>query len=177
MNRSRRDFALTLRCTLHPLRGWTDEESKSEKHGPRTPRSVHAANFPNVIPPAYGILVARVGANKSGRITFQRRSGGVRYLDVSTTFLIVMHPRRETRVMHFIARFNSSVRLFNQTSLPLALVLNVGGCDPFQAAARANGREGEPGENHFARRIRPRALSALGTPAHRATARVAGTLR
>jgi len=54
-----------------------------------------------------------------------------------------MHPRRETRVMHFIARFNSSVRLFNQTSLPLALVLNVGGCDPFQAAARANGREGE----------------------------------
>lgn len=46
-----------------------------------------------------------------------------------------MHPRRETQVMHFIARFNSSVRLFNQTSLP-ALVLNVGGCDPFRAERR-----------------------------------------
>jgi len=66
----------------------------------------------------------------------------------------------ETQVMHFIARFNSSVRLFNQTSLP-TLLLNVGGCDPFRrnAVARGNGNE-----NHFVRRIRTFVLSALCTP-------------
>jgi len=69
----------------------------------------------------------------------------------------------ETQVMHFIARFNSSVRLFNQTSLP-ALLLNVGGCDPFRRSAVARGSEDE---NHFVRRIRTFVLSALCTPARR----------
>lgn len=76
---------------------------------------------------------------------------------VSTTFLIVMHPRRETQVMHFIARFNSSVRLFNQTFLR-ALVLNVGGCDPFRATPAARRERTGGDENHFVRRIRPRAI-------------------
>lgn len=76
--------------------------------------------FTSVISSTYGDshFVPR-GANKSatGRIAFQRKSE-CPISRVSTTFLIVMHPRRETQVMHFIARFNSSVRLFNQTSLP-----------------------------------------------------------
>lgn len=71
------------------------------------------------------------GANKIESGELHSKGASVRVSRVSTTFLIVMHPRRETQVMHFIARFNSSVRLFNQTSLP-ALVLNVGGCDPFR---------------------------------------------
>lgn len=75
------------------------------------------------------------GTNKIESGKLHSKGASVPVSRISTTFLIVMHPRRETQVMHFIARFNSSVRLFNQTSLP-ALVLNVGGCDPFQAARR-----------------------------------------
>lgn len=93
-------------------------------------------NLARVMSPTYGDAHFVVdGANKIESGELHSKGVSVRVSRVSTTFLIVMHPRRETQVMHFIARFNSSVRLFNQTSLP-ALMLNVGGCDPFLAERR-----------------------------------------
>jgi len=94
------------------------------------------------------------GANKTfsreNHIPKKRVSGISCFHDVSHCDA---PPSTETQVMHFIARFNSSVRLFNQTSLPV-LMLNIEGCDPFRAA-RCGCERGSGDENHFVRRIRP----------------------
>lgn len=80
----------------------------------------------------YPIRRANKISSRENHIPKERVSGISCFHDVSHCDA---PPSAETQVMHFIARFNSLVRLFNQTSLP-ARVLNVGGCDPFRAARR-----------------------------------------